>query len=44
MGCFKDSDVRDLGLNHEMEHLTIGSCVDYCTSLGYPFAGVQHEY
>ena len=46
LGCFADwiDDVRDLdGANYKDDSNTLESCIGFCLSNSYMFAGVQNE-
>jgi hypothetical protein len=42
LGCFVDGADRDLnGLHETTSLMTVESCIQYCYSNAYPFAGLE---
>lgn len=44
VGCYKDSDPRDLPQRLHDREVTVSSCVKNCKDLFYRYAGIQFSY
>lgn len=44
VGCYKDSDPRDLPQRVHSRQVTVGSCAKSCKELYYRYAGLQFSY